>query len=169
MVGADLAVPPTTVRGRGDAAELRFRFDVRASPWSPAIHVVGILFLVSGAVLAVLSWYHVSGRETFREQAGWVVLSVAAGGLFAMAFAVWLLGGLRAVRAGQREFLAELRRERESRASARVRAGEAGAGELVTAAGMTRYHRVECRLLRNKATVPVRAGADLRPCGVCEP
>lgn len=175
MTSTGLAVHSPWGRHAAVVDRPRFSFDVHPSPWRRAHHVTGAALVITGAVVATLSWYRLSGLETFREQAGWVVLSVLAGGLCGLGFAVWLLAGLRAVRRGQRDLLRELR---GGRAELKVRLavpGPAGgsSSEVVTARGMAHFHRPSCRLVRTKS-ISVLSAADvkdagLRPCGVCEP
>jgi hypothetical protein len=153
-----------------------YRFMREESPWGRPHAIVSSAIVAVGAGLGIVGWVGLSGENTFREQSNWLVLAVFAAVLISIGMSVWLLFGLREVRRGEREILAEIRRRRADRARERDRGDRerfVGTGTLVTAPQLTRFHRADCRLVRAKQFETVsRADArarGLQECGVCRP
>lgn len=158
-------LPPASARE--SAAPVR-RYLHDPSPWAHEHVVRSVSLCTAGVFASLLCWYQLSGRDTFRGQSGWVVASMAAGGLFGVGMSGWLLAGFREVRRGQRELAADVRML--FGLSSTPAAGPV-ADALVSGPGMTRAHRPSCRLVKGKSVAAVDAAsreqAGLRRCGVC--
>lgn len=137
-----------------------------ASPWL-AGDVIGctVVNLVGlGMILGGLQ----GARHTVDAHSLLLLVNIAAAGLVvALAGnAVFLLSTLRHVGQLRNDLL--VRREAPVPAQ---RAAEAGAGELVFAKGMTRFHRADCPAVQGKqvsaATPAAHTRAGRRPCGLC--
>jgi hypothetical protein len=143
-----------------------------AGPWHRGEQLrLAFLTLLSSGGLA-LSWWMVAGTADGSSQLAWIEAGIVALLLGAVAEAVWLSVGHRAVSRRRRVVcagLAELARALETRRLDSVPAD----GRVCAGARMTRHHRGDCPLVQGKAVVwssvedSLRAGR--RPCGVCTP
>jgi hypothetical protein len=136
----------------------------------------------AGLTGLALTWYGASDQPDWPDQLPWASLGVAATTVALLGLVTWLLAGLRRVRRLRREVLPLLAAGAERRRSAGA-SGVAPTGaalgafvgqdpvRLVTAPGMTRFHRPACPLAAGKPVLPVQPdeadGAGLVPCGVC--
>jgi hypothetical protein len=131
------------------------------------------MLCLSGVGLLVC-WIGASGNPYRDPELAW-----AAGGIGAVAVAgagatAWLLTGVRELQARKRRLG---RRTEAIAAAAGARRGatvtENDRSSLVSAPGMTRYHRPDCLLVRGKPatrrTLAAHTKAGRRPCGVCQP
>lgn len=131
--------------------------------------VVAVLALNAAALVVIgACWYRVAGDETVTAQLAVVNLSVAALVASAVGNGWLLLRGRRWV----------------TRARARLLPGVSVPPEasdpislpsetVLSAPGLTRYHRPQCPLTADKTMAPIELGechrAGLRPCEACEP
>jgi hypothetical protein len=142
---------------------------VRASLWGmdDLRRLLRVLAL-SGTGL-VVAWLVASGttdpaRQEYAVAGGIVATALAVAGL-----AGWLLAGMRTLRQ-RREGAVHRAREVLARRTGTADS-PATAGALVTAKGMTHYHRASCLMVRGKAVRAVRGTrlAALTACPVCRP
>lgn len=159
-----------------------------AEPWRAGDAIRAVVLDLVGCFLIVLGWLGAASTARLSHQYAWT--AVAVGGLLVAGFgnALWLLAGRRAVGIRYRRLLAEgvgapgavatPGEDGDAAPASPERARSAdGAGEtadtLVIGAGMTRYHRADCMLVRGKAVRRHRSGrksdARARPCGICLP
>ena len=117
-----------------------------------------------------LTWFGASGRADWPDQLPWASVGAAATTVALLGLVTWLVAGLRRVRRLRREVLPLV----AAAASLSRNAGAAGAAAgsvLVSAPGMTRFHRPACPLAAGKPVQPVptpeAGGAGLVPCKVC--
>jgi hypothetical protein len=125
--------------------------------------------IVAGAVLLLVSWWGASASAEQSRQVFWIDIGVVGVIVAGVGIAAWLLTGRRAI--GERRVA--LLPTRAATPSAAVRPASAGKEELVSAPGLTRYHRAGCPMVVGKATrTATDAGhraAGLEPCGICRP
>lgn len=111
----------------------------------------------------------VGARNTrsWDDQLLWIVGAFAAMLLAGWGWTGWMLAGSRALRARERSALARGRRIADARRAAPV------AGLVVTAEGMTRYHRPDCVFVRGReivaGTAEQQTARGLVACGACRP
>jgi hypothetical protein len=136
-----------------------------------------------GLTAFVLGWYGASNVGTVREQIPWADLSVVGLLLVVTGQVAWILAGRRALEHRSRaicrasdDILSPLLTVTSSATDAgRARAVKSPGPDagLVTAAGLTRYHRVDCLLIAGRDARPADpaliAGRRLRPCSACQP
>ena len=155
---------PAVADGTADAQVLETA-PPRALPWSmPDLRRLVRAIVLSSTGL-VVAWLVASGTTDLEHQeyavaGGIVATTVAVAGL-----AGWLLAGMRSVRDLREEAVQDLR----ALLLRRSPASPATAGDLVTAAGMTHYHRASCLMVRGKAAGSARRGSALVPCPICRP
>jgi hypothetical protein len=139
---------------------------------TPMLPVSGVrlcLALVAlGWVAMAVGWYEAAGRVRVEDQLSWTVVSVGGVTAVGLATVTLVLAARRSVEERLRFVLTAVE-EDEQPAAWGVTAP--GAGALVAADGMARYHLASCRLAKGK---PVRRmdrrgheAAGRRPCGVC--
>lgn len=128
------------------------------------------VFQVLSLVALIFCYAGADQSGVYDHELYWVVGGSAAVMVSGLSWMAWLLVGARSLRARQRR-LDEL--------TARLFTAEKetttphAPSELVSLPEMTRYHRPDCPLIRNKQAMPaamaehVRAGRT--PCGVCAP
>jgi hypothetical protein len=146
-------------------------------PWTPKDAKAAGGLAGAGLLGLALCWYEISGLNRQDPQMTAVVLGIAAAVLTGGACVMWLLAGLRAVRTRAHHTRLDIRsavadlvnaqpvwRQALLAEQARVQLLDTGP---VTAAGMTRYHRATCQLMRGKPPLPVTP--DLVACGMCQP
>lgn len=135
-------------------------------PWPYATVLVAAGFLVVAVALLVTAWGGASRQADPRDQVLWLNVAVLAVSVLGAGCAVWLLVGRRAIaartRLAQQQIAAALGLDL---IEPDVVAGSATATGLVTAAGLTRRHRLDCPLMAGRDRVP--ATGDSLPCGVC--
>jgi hypothetical protein len=163
--------------GRSLAEHLRSRGPELLSPSSPWVlaEQIRLAQLVAvGAVTLLVGWFGLSGTLVLSRQASF--LAIALGGLLlsSAGLSIWLLAGLRAIRARRvlvREGLLMLREELTQPAAGDTLVHEGAT--LVAAPSMTRYHRPSCPLVEGKSVTALSLVGHVKagrlPCGVCEP
>ncbi|MCU1600478.1 MAG: hypothetical protein JWO22_1187 [Frankiales bacterium] len=131
-------------------------------PWPYATVLVVAGFLVVAVALLVTAWGGASRQADPRDQVLWLNLAVLAVSVLGAGCAVWLLVGRRSVtarsRQAQQAIVLALGLDRGPDAVA-------SATGLVTAAGLTRRHHVDCPLMSGRSPLPT--GGELDSCGVC--
>ena len=141
-------------------------------PWRKRDLIVVGVVAFSGVAFAVSSWYVASDELLWREQVRPLSWGAFSTGLFALACALWVVVGVRRVRAGFVALAAERARvlgRAEEQVAASLAETLMGTGSLVTADSMTRVHRPDCLLMRSKAAIVVDPGSanSYVRCGVC--
>jgi len=135
----------------------------------PALLLCATL-IVLGAVLLAAGWYQASGEVTYSDQVPG--LGLALGGVIsaALAAAVLLLGGRRAV---HRRQVAALERVWALPSPSPTHTPGSDGATLVAGAGLRRFHRAECELAQGRAWVGAARAIHERegrePCGMCRP
>lgn len=143
-------------------------------PWTRADVRTALSTTAVGLLIFAWAWWEASGSADVDHQTGWLVVGVLGVIVVVKGMVSWLRTGWRQVR---------LRRLRiidasddvgvnDPRVDESSRAGEAhAAGRFAVVSGSTRYHRVDCLLVRGKAW-RLQTGAAvkrLRPCEMCDP
>jgi hypothetical protein len=135
--------------------------------------------VVLGLVGLTICWWGASGQANWHDQSSWLAGAVASTALAAVGTSRWLMAGLRNVRLAKRELFAELGAQgflepgvRTAEASERGTSTADRAAEFVASPTMTRFHRPECILVRNKPQVAGLSPREIhdrkmRECGVC--
>lgn len=124
---------------------------------------IALAFVISG-------WIGASGVSSVRRGLLWLGISLTGLVIAGVSNGWWLLVGLRSVggRASVSVPPVVGRASLAKRSEPRSRQDR-----LVSAAGMTRYHRAGCVLVQGREiaekTASKHQAAGLRPCGVCEP
>ena len=142
------------------------------APWRTGDLLRAAGLAAAGVTGLALTWYGASAQPDWPDQLPWASLGVAATTVALLGLVGWLVAGLRRVRRLRREVLPLLQALAQAGAVPGCSAGAAGvtpiSAGLVTAPGMTRFHRPACPLAAGKPVQPVEAdGAGLVPCGVC--
>ena len=136
----------------------------RAMPWGlPDLRRLVRAIALSGTGL-VVAWLVASGTTDLAHQEYAVAGGIVATTVEIAGLAGWLLAGMRSVRELRQEAVDDVRVLLLRRSPA----SPATAGDLVTAAGMTHYHRASCLMVRGKPAGLVGASA-LAPCPICRP
>jgi 4-amino-4-deoxy-L-arabinose transferase-like glycosyltransferase len=155
-------------------AELRAEVLGADAPWRTGDLLLAAGLAAAGLTGLALTWYGASDQPDWADQLPWASLGVAATTIALLGLVSWLVAGLRRVRRLRREVLPLLAANAAPRRSASGAAVTAIGTALVTAPGMTRYHRPACPLAAGKPVQSVRPvrpdeadGAGLVPCGVC--
>jgi hypothetical protein len=156
------------------SAEARAAFLGADAPWRTGDLLRAAGLAAAGITGLVLTWYSASDQPDWPDQLPWASLGVAATTVALLGLVSWLVAGLRRVRRLRREVLPLLGAQAQAGAAPRS-AGAASVTPvgtaLVTAPGMTRFHRPACPLAAGKPVQPVLAddavGAGLVSCGVC--
>ena len=170
------ATATATGTGTGTAptpapAEVRAALLGADAPWRTGDLLRATGLAAAGLTGLALTWYGASDQPDWADQLPWASLGVAATTIALLGLVSWLVAGLRRVRRLRREVLPLLAASAAPRRSASGAAVTAIGTALVTAPGMTRYHRPACPLAAGKPVQPVRPdeadGAGLVPCGVC--
>lgn len=143
----------------------------RPAPWKTSdVHRCVALSAV-GLITAAFGWFLVSGRATYDEQMDVIGIAMFGVTLSAVANAVWILQGRRAVGERTRVLLAE-------RAAYFPDLGVPGAPvevashrSFVAGSDSRFFHAVDCELARGRGWMPGERQAHERagriPCGVC--
>jgi hypothetical protein len=137
--------------------------------------VRALLLAGLGILIAVVCWYRVSGQVRLRDQQSWAAVSVLGLVVGCLGGVSWLLVGLRAVRLGQRQLLADIAvvmdwpADLAGYAGRRQAAATDSPDELVSGPGMTLVHRAACPVARGKDVAPVAEGHGLDACAMCLP
>lgn len=156
--------PGSSPRGRRTQSDRGF-FTTRlsASPWRVGDVVRLGTRLLLGVVGIAGCWAGASGTVDFRQQIGWTAGAVLAAIVAASGGVAWALAGLGTVGKERRRLVASLRETLPAAVPVDVPPQHDG---LVVGAGMRRYHRPTCDVVRGKDVRPT-TGIDLRPCGMC--
>jgi hypothetical protein len=136
-------------------------------PWTVS-HVATLYAAwVVGAVLMGVAWLGVSDSVRVPTQVRWTDVGIAGLLVTAAGKEAWLIAGRRAIGAMRRAVLAASALPSPRRGTVPAPVGR----DLVTASGMTRYHRADCIFAAGKRVTVVRRGAvrrrGLRPCEAC--
>jgi hypothetical protein len=158
------------LRGNG-----RARAKSALTPWrgrTRGTETLALIALVIGAVVFVIGWIGLSGTVDFDRQTGYGMLG-AFGILVAFAgLGGWLYGGMCAIRNRRTVVVRAIAVLAELTAPAESPSGDTTT-HLLTADGMTHYHRSGCVFTDGKSLTSASAGAHAaagrRPCPVCEP
>jgi hypothetical protein len=119
-----------------------------------------------GLVGIFAAWFGCSGTIVFRDNLIWIAAGVAAT-IFGLSGPVsWLIRGIAGVKRAAADIARAARAEEAALLVARPH--EDSAGDFVSAAGMRRYHLPDCELVAGKPVQRV-SGANLLPCGMCNP
>jgi hypothetical protein len=139
------------------------------APWRTGDLLRAAGLAAAGITGLALTWYGASDQPDWPDQLPWASLGVAATTVALVGLVSWLVAGLRRVRRLRHEVLPLLQASALARRSAGAAATPSGTA-LVTAPGMTRFHRSACPLAAGKPVQPVRPDeAGLVPCRVCAP
>jgi hypothetical protein len=149
---------PTALAQRGQA-------DFR--PWT-SIDLARLLGINALALLIVaVGWWECSGETTVRGELAWFNVGIVGLGASGVANGTWLMRGRRSVGLARAFVLPEARTP-----SPTVPAG-APEEAVVSAANMSRYHRVGCPLAAGKRTTASDRHTfekrGLAPCETCRP
>ena len=150
------------------------------SPWTFAdLRTSGLLGTLGGVGVGVC-WAGASSSKVYTDQLIWTGLALLALGIALGGGFVWILAGMRTVRAERLEVLTTLSRlplmqttptETPDLATT-TDLGEL-LGSVVVAPGMSRYHQRDCAFAINKKvrTMPSSEAQQtgLAPCEVCRP
>jgi hypothetical protein len=144
---------------------------VAPSPWTARQRLVLLFLLAVGVVGLVAGYAGTSGTLRLGHQVVWIDLAGAALLASGAGVVVFLTAGRRAI--GRRR-LGLFGNVVEGDAAAAVLGSGVGAGDLVAAPAMTRYHRADCSFVAGKtgltaASMAAHEQAGRRPCGVCLP
>jgi hypothetical protein len=151
----------------------RRRYLCETSPWRRGDVVRAVLLAALGVLIAGFCWYKVSGQVRLRDQQSWAAGSVLGLVVACLGAVSWLLVGLRAVRLGQRQLLADIAVVMDwpanpaAYAARRDAPGMDAPDLLVSGPGMTLVHRSACPIARGKNVTPVAQGHGLNPCPMC--
>jgi hypothetical protein len=145
-------------------AEPRLPYVGSAGLWTTRDVLRVVRLLAVSAIALAFAWYRTAHEADWRDDGGWVVLGAAAVTLSTVAVATWLLAGLQRL-AASRQLVRSCLDRRLDTAPARTETSD----DLVTAAGMTRYHHAGCVLVAGKdvRVVTAQQRATLQACGMC--
>lgn len=165
---SNAAVPPTP------RPEVRAAVLGGDAPWRPADLLGSAVLAGAGLLGLVVAWYGGSDQADWPDALPWASLAAVATTVAMLGLVAWLVSGFRRVRRLRREVLPALHAQvGTSRRPAPAVAPTAGPAGLVTAEGMTRFHRPGCPLVAGKPVRPLPADefetSGLVPCGVCAP
>jgi hypothetical protein len=167
LITASATASATATATATPSAEVRAAVLGGEAPWRTGDLLRAAGLAAAGLTGLALTWYGASDQPDWPDQLPWASLGVAATTVALLGLVSWLVAGLRRVRRLRREvvpLLAAAAVLRSARATAVMPIGTA----VVTAPGMTRFHRPACPLAAGKPVQPVRPdGAGLVPCGVC--
>lgn len=138
----------------------------RTQPWKPGDTPAVLTLNALAAVGVVVCWVGSATEVRFHDTLYWLQGAIVAALVASVANGLWLVAGMRQLRARRRLLI-----ETWPRASATV--ATTRELEVVTAERMTTYHRPSCLLVAGKA---LRSGTRAalerrhkRPCGMCQP
>jgi hypothetical protein len=144
------------------------------SPWRVGDLVRAVARLLLGLIVIIVAWAGASGTLVWRQQIIWTV--VGAGGVMVAVSGVfmWLLNGFGMVSRERREIrLVLTARYRPAATDTPTdHLASADAAMVVWGAGMRRYHRPSCDVVKGKRVMTL--GRDecqrrgLMPCGMCQ-
>jgi hypothetical protein len=162
------SAPGTASASGTTPAEVRAAVFGDDAPWRTGDLVRAAGLAAAGLTGLSLTWYGASAQPDWADQLPWASLGVAATTIALLGLVSWLVAGLRRVHRLRREVLPLLAASAAPRRSASAAAVTPIGTALVTAPGMTRFHRPACPLAAGKPVQPVEAdSAGLVPCGVC--
>jgi hypothetical protein len=125
-----------------------------------------------GLVAILASWYATSGSTTTSDALGWLGLGIAGLVVAGVSNGLWLGRARQSITLASVAILATVAGSNGKGVAAPTTA-LTDAVALVAGAGMSRYHRSDCGLVRNKATTATSRASHERsgrsPCPVCEP
>lgn len=143
----------------------------RTAPWTPADFARLLRFEVPSIIAIVVCFVGARHTSDWGHQLYWIVGAMAAMLLAGAGWTTWLLVGSRTLRRRQRRLVELAVRVVPLPITAAAKPTKAEQDRLVTAPGMTHFHRAGCMLTEGRK---VRAGRrevlldrGLTPCGVC--
>lgn len=136
-----------------------------------------VLANLAGVAVVLTGYVGVSGGSELSTQFGWLSVAVLGFVGAGVADGLWLMAGRRAVGIRLNELLRtyppilDVPGQREADSPSVARAAVMPSDSLVTAASMTRYHRTDCLLVRDKELSTLHRetaeSGGLRPCEIC--
>jgi hypothetical protein len=138
----------------------------RTKPWKPG-DTPAVLTLNALAAMGVLvCWIGSATEVRFHDTLYWLQGAIVAALVASVANGLWLVAGMRQLRARRRVLIETWPRASSPAAITREL-------EVVTAERMTTYHRPNCLLVAGKAlrtgTRSALERTKKRPCGMCQP
>jgi hypothetical protein len=138
----------------------------RTRPWKPGDTPAVLTLNALAAVSVLVCWIGSATEVRFHDTLYWLQGAIVAALVASVANGLWLLAGMRQLRARRRLLIETWPRQPASVASTRE-------PDVVTAERMTTYHRPSCLLVSGKAlrsgTRAALEGRHKRPCGMCQP
>src|SRR4051794_4282881 len=138
----------------------------RTQPWRPGDTPAVLTLNALAAVGVVVCWIGSATELRFHDTLYWLQGAIVAVLIASVANGLWLVAGMRQLRARRRVLIETWPRQASSPAKVRE-------PEVVTAERMTTYHRPSCLLVAGKA---LRSGTrsalerrQKQPCGMCQP
>jgi hypothetical protein len=142
-------------------------------PWQVSEMLVLYGAVVVGFALVAVAWWGASGTARITSQVGWLNLGTVGVMLIGTGNCFWLLLGRRAIGDRRSRLLASFAAAGVPSTTETEVQARADSEDLVAGAGMRRYHRVDCQLVRRKPVVPAtRAEHEAEgraACGMCQP
>jgi hypothetical protein len=138
-------------------------------PWQRRELMFAVPGVAVGPVGLLVSWLGARSTRNWAEQDGWIAVGTLCLAISLAAAASWVRVGLRNMRTLQRT-LVRGARTHLSALSVAV-APEQADGRLVTAAGLTLFHRPDCLLVNGKSVHSIAPGTegsgDRTACRMC--
>ena len=138
----------------------------RNQPWQPGDTPAVLSLNALAAVGVVVCWIGSATEVRFHDSLYWLQGAIVAVLVASVANGLWLVAGMRQLRARRRVLIETWPRQQPSSASPLE-------PRVVTVDRMTTYHRPSCLLVAGKA---LRSGTRAalerthkRPCGMCQP
>jgi hypothetical protein len=169
-------------QARLTSAVARLRTRVTGGSAERWFRIAGPALMPLGALVILLGWYGAAHTTRLFLQIPYLISGgiLGLGLMFAggfVYFARWMTDLLLETRkqATDAEATAARTAAALERIEALLREGAAGATSiaadtaLVTTANGRLVHRPDCRMVVGREVKPVRAGASLDPCGICQP
>jgi len=138
-----------------------------AEPWGSRELTQFVALTVASLVLLAAGWFGAGGEALLEDQVPFLNVAVAGLLVGAAGGALWVIAGIRAVRARK----AAVKVLVAARAGGPAGAASVGSDMFVAGAAMTRFHRPDCSLVAGKdVAATTRADherAGRRACGMC--
>ena len=134
--------------------------------WQPGDTPAVLALNALAAVGVVVCWVGSATEVRFHDTLYWLQGAIVAALVASVANGLWLVAGMRQLRARRRVLIETWPRVSSPVATTRE-------PEVVTAERMTTYHRPSCLLVAGKAprsgTRAALERTHKRPCGMCQP
>jgi hypothetical protein len=138
----------------------------RTRPWKPGDTPAVLTLNAVAAVGVLVCWIGSATEVRFHDTLYWLQGAIVAALVASVGNGLWLVAGMRQLRARRRVLIETWPRQPAPTASVQE-------PDVVTAERMTTYHRPSCLLVAGKA---LRSGTrsalerrQKRPCGMCQP